>query len=331
MAITLTFWRIPRQALKGGPSGDRKRAKGRFCRSSAAVAIVLAVCIAFIGMSCGEGLSAELRSGKYVVIHSGKSDRTARFVIADTIKAIGELESEFGGEFGLPVRIILLEREKGGGPPAPDGLPKWFAGAAIPSEGTIYLKTSSAIRWGTADLSGTLKHELTHLYLRVRVKGGFLPRWLEEGLAMREAGEYGLTHRLSLSAVSVRGNLPFFSHLEYSFPKDEEEARLAYASSFKFVGHLLQEGGEGRMKELLDMVADGHDFHDAFRKLYGRGLEEVEAQWRTTLKRHYRWISAVAAGSTIWSLMALLFLGVYVWKKISSQRKLASMDEEEWG
>jgi hypothetical protein len=272
---------------------------------------------------------AEFVSGRLTVVHAGDKEKAARYVADLGPGIIEALEADLGGRFDRPVTVVLLEGNGRQGPHAPTGLPSWFAGAAVPGAGTIYLKLSSAMKDGPADIRRTLAHELAHLYLRWRVAGHPLPRWLDEGLAMRASGEYDLSHRWSLTLAALAGDVPPLYRLEERFPDDEAEARLAYAAGFSFTGFILRRGGKAGLVRLLDVLGTGDEFGEAFRHVYGFSLEEAENLWRRDLRGSSRWISAIAGGSSLWMLVTLLFLLVSWRKRRLSRIKLEAMDEEE--
>ena len=76
-----------------------------------------------------------------------------------------------------------------------------------------------------------VRHEAAHMALSART-GGPLPRWLEEGEAMRFAGEPG--------ARSIEELLPSLEDVERALtrPRSREETRRAYLSAAAFVDWL---------------------------------------------------------------------------------------------
>jgi hypothetical protein len=276
------------------------------------------------GPDSPEGEMVRTSRGGVTVVHREGSARTARYILREAAEIEERLEAELGPAAAGGVTIVLIEGEKDASL-HPESLPEWFSGAAVPGQRTIYLKTSSAIEHGTADLRRTLAHELTHIHLGSRR----LPVWFEEGLAMRMSGEYPLSQRLSLSAAAVRGALPPMGRLGGSFPRDAGAARVAYAASYHFVGRLIHEAGPGALPALLEGLDRGMGFTEAFREAFGVSLAEAEREWRRWLIKRYRTIIFVTGGSTFWMLSALIFTLVYVLKKKQARRKLEAMDEED--
>lgn len=270
-----------------------------------------------------------LTAGLFSVVHAPGREKTARFVLREAERSLGELQRDLGGAATRPVTIVILDRAGGGEAGAPSDLPAWFAGAALPAEGTIWLKTSSALKQGPADLPRTLTHELAHIYLRWRTGGRRIPRWLDEGMAMRQAGEYDLGHRFDLTLAAVTGDLMPLAELEHSFPVQEQRARVAYAEGSSFLGYLDRIGGEGSARRLLDGIAAGPNFDEAFSRVYGRKLATAEDEWRRTLTRVSRWLAAIGGGTSIWTFMSLLFILAYWVKRRSARRLLEEMDAEE--
>src|SRR5690554_4921371 len=63
-----------------------------------------------------------------------------------------------------------------------------ISGMAFSGEGLIVVK-APRLRMAGDNYIGTLRHELVHILLFRNVDGDFLPRWLNEGIAMHLAGD----------------------------------------------------------------------------------------------------------------------------------------------
>ncbi len=274
--------------------------------------------------------AVRVTSGPFTVVHSGARDKAARLLLEAAGRDVGALEKDFGRGFDLPVTVFLVDRSEGGDPAAPPGMPAWASGLASPGERTIWLKTASALKGAPSDILATLAHELTHVYLDWRTGGRPLPAWLEEGLAMRAAGEYGFTDRLALTLSALGPERDVLGRLEGRFPEAEGEARAAYAAAYDFTGHVLGLGGSYNLRRLFDLVGRGHDFPEAFALAFGRGLAGTEEEWAGSLTSASRWTAFIAGGSSFWAFVSLLFLLVYWRKRVVSRRRLSSMEMEEF-
>jgi hypothetical protein len=300
---------------------------------SAAAAACLAALLLLGGPPAARGEVRGLTDGPITVAYPVGKERAARHILATAAPFLDGLGREMGVVPTFRATVIVIDRATGGETSGPGGLPDWYAGAAESRSGgdVAWVKLSSAIRSGPADIDRTLRHELTHLYLRRRVRGHRLPRWFEEGMALRQAGEFGLLHRVDLSVAAVRGDLPRLDDLEASFPEDESRARLAYAASFSFTGRVLAEKGTATLRGLLDRVAAGEDFDEAFEKVFGSTRRRAESDWRHGLVDRWRLLSFLAGGTTLWAAISLIALVAWGRKRRTARLLLERMDEDEPG
>lgn len=105
-----------------------------------------------------------------------------------------------------------------------------------------------------------VRHESAHLAMRSR-PGRRIPSWLEEGEAMRFAGEPG--------ARSPAGLLPALEDVERGLtrPANREESRRAYLSAAAFVEYL------GSWNE-IDLEANFDGRYQEFRKQFPTGSKQ---------------------------------------------------------
>jgi len=119
------------------------------------------------------------------------------------------------------------------------GIGYWFVAAA---EGnTIIVQPLSLV----PNLSQTLAHEMTHLFLRKYQ----LPYWLEEGMVCSITGEWIGREEMRLDEVESLDymKMDFMTYRSYSFTCWIEVSRLLRDRSF---GELVVEYGEGGIYEI---------------------------------------------------------------------------------
>jgi hypothetical protein len=161
------------------------------------------------------------------------------------------------------------------------------------------------VAWPAPGLERRLSHEVAHALLRLRLDmRGFLPVWLDEGVAtylelapgrrgrpvsrgirndlleeLDRASEEGSA--LRLEELLLAGRPAFLG----------ETARIRYAQAWSLVHFLLHGRGvyskARRFETYLDRIAGSFRVapDETFREIYGPDLEKLEASWREHVER----------------------------------------------
>lgn len=169
-----------------------------------------------------------------------------------------------------PVPVILLSRESyydGTGAPA------WSGGLYDSFDGRVRIPIGGLTAALTPELDGTLIHELTHAFVTDRSRG-LAPRELQEGLAQlmqgkraeTMAGERGMR---ALAEGRVGGVGGF------------------YLASLSLVEYLAAQRGQGGFNDLLQAMAETSSSDGAFRRVYGKDLAGLQADWAKQIKQRY--------------------------------------------
>jgi len=169
-----------------------------------------------------------------------------------------------------PIPVILLSRESyydGSGAPA------WSGGLYDSFDGRVRIPIGGLTGSLTPELDGTLIHELTHAFVTDRSQGR-APRELQEGLAQlmegkraeTMAGQSGLR---ALADGRVRGVSGF------------------YLASLSLVEYLAGQRGQGGLNDLLQAMAEAGSSDGAFRRIYGKDLAGLQADWAKHLQQRY--------------------------------------------
>ena len=156
------------------------------------------------------------------------------------------------------------------------------------SEGHVYggfaLGEFDTFVLGSLSVDGMV-HEMTHLYVDEAIEGPGVrvPSWLNEGLAMYfESGPRGRDRILARAAVGNR-LIPLRSM--GAVPGRPDDIRTFYAQSWSIVRYLIDGHGEEGMSDLLAEIGDGAPVEAAVQTVYGKSLEEIDAEWRNSLAR----------------------------------------------
>lgn len=226
-----------------------------------------------------------------------------------------------------PVSVVLLPE----GSAAARAVPPWIAGYALDGRGPgqIVLLPARVDRYPDFGLDAVLRHEVTHLLVGRRAGAGDLPRWFNEGLAMAVGRnpDWGDSARLTL-AVLDDGTLPL-ARLDAAFSGGESEVNAGYALAGDIVRELFARHGRESAARILDGVAGGERFRDAFRAATGESLAEFETSYwdrRTLLDR---WVPIVSSSVLLWGGIALLALAAIRRRRARDAERLTRWGAEE--
>ena len=156
---------------------------------------------------------------------------------------------------------------------------EWTGGVAFTRYSTVAIGIApGSLDWG----SRAIAHELTHLVIHQIIFNpyGYLPTWLDEGLAMNAEGELSPSYRAVLSNAVAEENLISVRSLASPFSAYAEESYLAYAQSYSLVRYLSDAYGQEKMFELLNTFKQGSSYDEALVRVYGFDMDGLDARWR---------------------------------------------------
>jgi hypothetical protein len=258
-----------------------------------------------------EGIAAELNRGAPAIRARVIADIGVDFPEKTEIRLAPTLES-------------FREAQPGG-----TWIPLWAAGVAYPAENVIVLRSPRAVKGGRIDVIDVFAHEFSHIALGRALAGVRVPVWLNEGLAIYEAREWTFSRLSVLTTAALTDRLIPLPILAFSFPAEAGPAELAYAEGFMFVSFLINKVGRDAFHRLLRDYTRYGDLEGALRRGTGMSLADLEERWLFYLKLRVSWIPIITSVSTIWFLMALIFIYGYMRKKRQAEQRLREMQEEE--
>lgn len=190
--------------------------------------------------------------------------------------------------------------------------PEWAAGLAIPSMRVILLAP------GNPAWEKTMQHELSHVAVAIAARDIDLPRWFDEGFAMRTAEQWDIERASTLLRATMSGGLHDFRQITARWPAGAQEAQIAYAQSQHFVRDCEQRYGIDIFARVLASVREGAEFSDAFQQHTGSLLTVAFDRWESSIQVGYRWAPIGVGGSAAWLLASGLFF--WGWRRARRQR-----------
>ena len=160
--------------------------------------------------------------------------------------------------------------------------PSWVGGQAFPQNDIVIIGISpDQLDWG----KGTEAHELTHVLVGHLTFSclGFVPTWLNEGLAMYGEGGVQTADQAQFDQAVAADQLPSLRSLTGGFSEESSRATLSYTEAYSVVNFLIKTYGRVKMTALLLDLRDGQTTEAALQSVYGLDLDGLEAAWRLAI------------------------------------------------
>jgi len=179
-------------------------------------------------------------------------------------------------------------------------------------------------------LESVVWHEVVHLALSAPAGDRPLPRWFHEGVAMSVERGWGVTSQAQLLLAADRTS--DLRDLDRLFSAETQpETANAYLLAAALVSDIQQRHGASVPGAIVDRMARGAAFAEAFAQETGDTPEEAATRAWQTYRRWTSWIPVVTSASALWvGIMALAALAFLV-RRHKRRRLRRQWDEEERG
>lgn len=206
--------------------------------------------------------------------------------------------------------------------------PDWGAAAAKPFDRQIVLKSPAHFNVGKP-LAELVEHEYAHLALADRVNGQWVPRWIDEGLAMYISAEWDWTDNLAMGRAVVFRSILTLHEIEKLNAFAEGKAQTAYAQSYLAVKYLLDNYGVGPFNVMLDQFRRRATVDQALTEAIGATYIEFEEEFHVFLTGRYNLVGLFTDTYFLWIFLALVVIVGFVLKTVRRHRYYKKWDEEE--
>jgi len=230
-----------------------------------------------------------------------------------------------------PITVVIapdnqsfMELQKGGVSP-------WVSGTAYPDRRLIYLRPLTGNEVRHSSVESVASHEIAHLVLHEKVKGGDIPTWLHEGTAVFMGHEPLFSRAERMVPIAWTGRAIPFRDLKDYFPSDRNTSATAYAQSGDFVRFLVSDKGIEAFDRYLELLGEGQESNDAMKAAFGKTLFDLETEWLKHVRRTYALVPLISGGAFLWFAMSVLFIFAYFKKRMDTKKKMQAMaDREAW-
>jgi len=247
--------------------------------------------------------------------------------------ALERVEARLGRRRGRPFTTVVvgtafelprLVKRLGGGE-----VPSFALGVAIPSLDVLIVRADVAPRGLRGGIGATLAHEIAHLVVR-RDPRSFVPRWLDEGLAMwASEGSLPPEDEAELAGIArVHGLYPL-AELERSFPLRHAASTVAYRQSLHIVRYLEEVHGAPAIVALVDALEAGESFEAALAATVGLDSRALAEEFRIWAAARVSWVRVLFAWVNSWTILGPLALAAafrHARKRRRQMRELAAAE-----
>lgn len=167
----------------------------------------------------------------------------------------------------------------------------WVGGQAFSEHNIVILGSSGGNEeWDKA----TVVHELTHVLVGHLTFSclGYVPQWLEEGLAVFSEGPLDPQFQEPLNQAIQDDTLLTIRSISGAFAEAQNKVDLSYGQSYSIVNFLIETYGQAKMTALLTTLRDGATVDDALTQTYGFNIEGLEDAWRQAIGAKPQTVSA---------------------------------------
>lgn len=224
----------------------------------------------------------ELRSDRIVLYWYNGDNDFGQALLDRGLEALDQLSQDTGVIVEKAVKIFIYGSHSDLMGALEEGAREWTGGQAFADQGIVVIGVSpDNLEWGKR----ATVHELTHVVMHqvTDTPLGGLPTWLDEGLAMYAEGDLEPIYRAELNEAIESNTLISVRSLSSSFSADSNLASLSYAESYSLVDFILDQYGQEKMTQLIDIFTQGAYYDDALQEALGVDTDGLEDAWRAWL------------------------------------------------
>jgi hypothetical protein len=265
-----------------------------------------------------------------ILYHSWHESRLPKVVTAlDLVRQ--EIRNDLGITFTKPVEVVLAGGRKEFSEYAGKDIPGWALAIAHTKQRGIVVDMSLTTTSLENSLTLTLEHELVHLALGEveHETGRDFPSWFHEGVAVRLSGGRHFSSRKAFELAAEHGSLIPLKRITEGFPSQAADAELAYLEAEDFVNYLAAKCPDHRLVDVIAHIRQGQTLAQAIETTTGASVDSLEKDWRDSYKSGHPWLRTLWHAITLFGMIAVLVIIIYLiitWRK---RRKLREWLKEE--
>ena len=209
--------------------------------------------------------------------------------------------------------------------------PVWIVGLASGAHDIAIFPQrigSSPASYPYDSLESVFWHEVVHLAISAQAGNHFLPRWFHEGVAMSIEKGWGVTGQAQL--LLAAGANPGLADLRRLFAAGTQpETASAYLLATALVSDMRQRHGATTPGAIVDRVARGASFQEAFALETGETPNEAAEHAWNVYRRWTSWMPVLTSASSLWVGILALAMVAFLVTLRKRWRRRRQWDQEE--
>jgi len=223
------------------------------------------------------------------------------------------------------IRVTLIAEDD----PGTRAIPRWIVGLASGQRDMVIFPERIG-SYPYDSLESVVWHEVVHLALSAQAGDRPLPRWFHEGVAMSVERGWGVTSQVRF--LLAAGGSADLANVERLFNAGTQpESASAYLLAAALVSDLRQRHGAAVPGAIVDRVAGGAGFAEAFVVETGDTPDHVAARAWQVYRRWTSWIPAATSASSLWIGILVLAVAAFLATLRKRWQRRRQWDREEPG
>ena len=228
-----------------------------------------------------------------------------------------------------PFLIYIASNEKDFYTLTKGKVPEWGIAVAQKNPDCIVIKSPYLSGISFSKLLQVASHELNHIYLNRLPKYFSIPSWYKEGLAMKQANEFNMSHRFKISFAKWNNKLFKINDLKSFHKIKTSDVTLAYAQSAAIIYALENNYNENFHELIINLMHKGYFFWDAIEKVANMDRNDLLIKLDSFINKNYNWMFLVNISKSIFVVMPFLLILGYLLKLKKNKKTLLNWEFEE--
>ena len=253
----------------------------------------------------------------------------SQVIISIISNTISKMNDEYGNikknEFDIYIVNTLEDYNK-----ISKGIaPIWSVGITKSAFNQIIIKSPSLSKMNKSKFYKVIMHELNHLYVNRLDKNHTIPKWFKEGFAGLIANQFSLKHKIQISKNFWSNSLLSIEELRSFKSVKASNHILAYSQSYALVYGLQYFYGNKVINKIINRLSIGETFNQSIYKVTGNKTDIVMNQLFEFKKSSYRWMVLLDSKNIIFSILPLILIFGFIFKKYNNWKTIKKWEEEE--